>query len=362
MRKFIDIVFLSILIINTSAFAFLFGETKKESRPVAATVNGAKIYEDTLVKIAKHRYEEAVKQKSSSALQDIRKDVISDMIFTEVVLQKGRKNFLLVDNDEVQFQISKSEEGPYEELKKNKDYKGDFEELERHTRAGMLYVKLLTKECTKNINPTEEQMKKYYEDNIRNFQIETKYSYIPICFVPDKESNDPNFTKLKCKERAESVLEKIHNGADFNEMYIPEAEAIARRMLAKHRIKPHDPNQLISKNFVRTKRDVELSPETKDVLLSLKPGQVSNVITCKDYDGETYFTIFKLISKKEGYTQKYDEVKDRLREYVSNELQEIAVNNYNQKLITEADIKFTNSADDYRLQDKKEVNKPNIKK
>jgi parvulin-like peptidyl-prolyl isomerase len=101
-----------------------------------------------------------------------------------------------------------------------------------------------------------------------------------------------------------------------------------------------------------------LHPEMKNVLLSLKPGQISEVTALKDYKGTTFFSIVKLISKKEGYTQNFDEVKDKLLQYVSNQLQEKAINEYNQKLLLEADIEFTNKEDDWRLLG---GNDPNIK-
>ncbi len=362
--KLLPALIIVILFISMSAKAFLFDDSKEnDSKTVAVTVNGAKIYEDKVAKIAKYRYEETVKRKPSYTLKDAREDVTGDLVLTEIFLQEGRKKIVWVDNDEVQDFISENEKRPYDELKNIKDYKGDFDEFERNIKAGMLHLKLAKKECTKNIKPTEEQMKKYYKENIRDFQIETEYRIISIDFGPDKESNDPNLTKDKCRERAENVLKKIRNGADFNEMLVKEAEPQVRRLLAKARIKPHDPNHILRQNFVDTLRDWNLShdPEMKAALLSLQPGQISNVITRKDYKGAIFFSIVKFIGKKDGRTKSYEEVKEELRERVSSQLVENAVNNYNQRLIEEADIKFTNPADDWRLQNKKEVNEPRKK-
>ncbi|MGD0785110.1 MAG: peptidyl-prolyl cis-trans isomerase [Sedimentisphaerales bacterium] len=350
-----------ILFITIPAKAFLLGDNKEnDSKTVAITVNGAKIYEDKVSKIAKYQYKEKVKREPSYTLEDARKDVMGEMITTEVILQEGRKKFVWIDNDEVQNFISENEKRLYDELKNIKDYKGDFDEFERNIKAGMLYLKLCKKECTKNIKPTEEQMKTYYNENIRDFQLETVYRIISIDFWPDRESDDPNLTEAKCKERAEYFLKKIRNGADFNEIYVKETEPHVRRSLAKHRIKPHDPNHLLNPDFVRMWRDAELyrDPEMKNALLSLKPGQVSEVITNKDYKGLTYFSIIKFIGKIDGRTKSYEEVKKELHEHVSSHLVENAVNTYSQKLVKEADIKFINPADDWRLQNKKEVNEP----
>ena len=213
--KLLPALIIVILFISMSAKAFLFDDSKEnDSKTVAVTVNGAKIYEDKVAKIAKYRYEETVKRKPSYTLKDAREDVTGDLVLTEIFLQEGRKKIVWVDNDEVQDFISENEKRPYDELKNIKDYKGDFDEFERNIKAGMLHLKLAKKECTKNIKPTEEQMKKYYKENIRDFQIETEYRIISIDFGPDKESNDPNLTKDKCRERAENVLKKVLAGID----------------------------------------------------------------------------------------------------------------------------------------------------
>ena len=172
MKRFIILILLSILIINSRTFAFLFGEEKntKDSRAVAVTVNGAKIYEDTLLRIAKHRAEETAQSNPDFELTQARNVVIGEMVLTEVIIQEGRKKLVWVADKEVQDLISRWEGAPYDELKKNEGFKGDFYEYERGIKASaFIYPKLLLKEYSGKLEPTEEQMKTYYNQHINEY-------------------------------------------------------------------------------------------------------------------------------------------------------------------------------------------------
>ncbi|HAL46108.1 MAG: hypothetical protein A2Y12_06700 [Planctomycetes bacterium GWF2_42_9] len=408
MRKFIVLVFLSIFVINTTAFAFFSGG-KKESRAVAATVNGAKIYEDTLVKIARHRAEETSRSNPEFDLAQARSVVLGEMIFTEIILQKGKEKNISIREQELKDEISQWERSPYDELKKDTNFKGDFAEIERSIKAQMIYRKLLLQEYVNELKPTEEQMRKFYEENIHFFQEKTKYHIKSIDIWPDQDCNDTNYADTQAKENAQKILERLKSGEDFNS--IAEAEILKRETKALNKMgidkpaetradvnshfekltagmDPNDPRVKIAKKVhemslqrldenpsllskhrkcdtMYVKAELNMNPELQKAVLLLKPGQMSEVLTLEGYgrknNKNTYYSIIQFLEKIEGTTQSYEEVKDRLRQYVLNQLQENAFYDYGPKLIKEADIRFTNPADDYRLQDKKEVSEPNVK-
>lgn len=373
------LIFLSFFI-SAETKAFLFGDDK----PVAVTVNGAKIYEETLTKIAKARYEETEKSNASFTLADARGVVLGEMIMTEVILQEGRKKIIWVNDKEVHDFINKAEGFPYEDLKKQENYKGDFIEFEKSIKAQITYQKLLLKEYAKKIEPNEEQMKAYYREHIREFQndVPEQYSLKIINIWPFEDCKDPKQARLLARNRANEIVQKLKNGEDFDELDKIEIAEHQQRVVQGVDIDPNkaqryslkdmnDPYVItmkkaqkkmdeFRKTLPKVKRNEILQwtesgiqsegPEFAKAVLSLKPGEFSDVI-----DTKKCFCIVKFLEKIDGKTStiSYENAKEKIRKYVSNKLLEEVYYSHLQKVMKEADIKFTNPTDDWRLKDKK---------
>jgi parvulin-like peptidyl-prolyl isomerase len=394
-------VVLSIVILSTgitNAFS-LFGENKEKntnrSNAVAVTVNGAKITEGQIEAIVNKRVSQTARsvpgRDPSEHHKEVRKIVMWELIFRELVFQKGKQNNIAVSDEEVTEMINKiaaQEHLSFDEYKQEIErYHDDFPEYQKSLKAQLLYGKLLEKEYSDKLKPTEEQMKAYYAENKNYYRTKEEFYIKYIDVIPEKDSNEPNQAKVQAKTKAEQILQKIRNGEDFDKLLEsersgkrpPSREEIETKL--KQRLKeaqkkldsnnPNDPNQrmarvdakfygLLLKDLqdgkdmnspyektrsgklpsTRTELRLSYSPEFEKAVLALKPEQISNVV-----EGKHGFYIIKLIKHVEANIPSFEEVKERVRQHASNKPTEQAYYEYIQKIMQEADIKYANEQD-----------------
>lgn len=390
-------IILSIVILSTgitNAFS-LFGENKgkntNRSNAVAVTVNGAKITEGQIEALAKQRAEETARSNPDFSLAEARKVIVWELVFTEIVLQKGKEANIDVNEAEIKDVIkSWAEIGhlSYDEfIKDPKNYENDLTEYKRAIKAQIMYGKLLLKEYGDKLNPTEEQMKAYYAENKDYYRTKEEFYIKYIDVIPEKDSNEPNLAKAQAKAKAEQILQRIRNGEDFDKLLEsersgkrpPSREEIETKL--KQRLKeaqkkldsnnPNDPNQRMARvdakfyglllkdsqdgkdmnspyektrsgklPLTRTELRMYYSPEFENATIALKPEQISNVVESK-----RGFYIIKLIKHVEANIPSFEEVKEQVRQHVRNKPTEQAYYEYMQKIMQEADIKYTNEQD-----------------
>jgi peptidyl-prolyl cis-trans isomerase C len=93
---------------------------------------------------------------------------------------------------------------------------GDFEAMKRHIMRGMTYDKLLALKRPGDVNVTEADARKYYDENPKEYQTpeQVRASHILISTKADP-NQDPNQVKAQAKQKAEDLLKKIQEGGDF---------------------------------------------------------------------------------------------------------------------------------------------------
>ena len=94
---------------------------------------------------------------------------------------------------------------------------GDFEAQMQYIQRGMAYEKLLQAEKGSELNVTDEEAKKYYDENPTEFQVpeQVQASHILISTKPTDPNADPNEVKAQAKQKAEDLLKQVKDGADF---------------------------------------------------------------------------------------------------------------------------------------------------
>lgn len=94
---------------------------------------------------------------------------------------------------------------------------GDFEAQMQYIQRGMAYEKLLQAKKGAEINVTEEEAKKYYDENPKEFEVpeQVQASHILISTKPTDPNADPNEVKAQAKQKAAELLKQIKDGADF---------------------------------------------------------------------------------------------------------------------------------------------------
>jgi peptidyl-prolyl cis-trans isomerase C len=216
-------------------------------------------------------------------------------------------------------------------------------------RKKLLFEKLMDGEFAgKLTKPTDEQEKAYYTENVQMFQMPESIHVKHILIMPAKDTGDPNKAKAQAKAKAEGILKKLKAGADFND-------------LAKK-----DSNCPSAKNGgdLGTMPKGSFVPEFEKAAYALKPGQMSDIV-----ETEYGYHIIKLIAHNDANTVSFDKAKDQIIKSLTDKQKEDLVVNYIQQIKKEADIKYTNAADNVDLAAPKvmppakaEKSEPNSKK
>jgi len=167
-------------------------------------------------------------------------------------------------------------------LDRDKEFTEKLEEFKKMTLLSML----IRKEIEEKAIVSDEEVKKYYDDNKEEFRTDlVRASHILV----DTE------------EDAREILKRINNGEDFADL---------ARSFSKDSGSASKGGDLGF--FGRGK----MIPEFEEVAFSLKPGEVS-----KPLKSRFGYHIIKVTERKKGVQLAFDEVRDKIRERLTSERQ-----------------------------------------
>lgn len=204
---------------------------------------------------------------------------------------KVKFDYVVIEDDHFKFGEKITEEEKKEYYEKNKS---SFQVPEQ---IKIQYVKLDNKGFENQIVPRDEDIEDYYESQKARFYEDEKFRASHILFRAEKpaSSEEQEEEKLTAeeqavKDKAEGVLKKIKDGADFAEMAKEHSEDIASGL-----------NGGDLGFFSRG----AMVPEFEKAVLALKVDEVSPLVRTS-----FGYHIIKLFDKKEAGTKPLTEVKD----------------------------------------------------
>lgn len=226
--------------------------------------------------------------------------VLEQMINTEVIYQQAKKDKLLPSEEEVNKQFKEFQK----EVKDDKIYKQNMkklgitdEDIKKEQEIGIA-IKNYKDNFFKNAEISNEEMKKYYDDNKNEFyKDEVKASHILIKTIDENNNELSDKKKEEAKKKAEDILKKIKSGEEFAK-------------LAKEYSEDGTASQGGDLGFF-TKG--EMVPEFEKAAWELKPGEVSDLV--KTQYG---YHIIKVTDKVDKQLS-FDEVKDTIKDMLLNE-------------------------------------------
>jgi len=228
-------------------------KTEKPSAPAAVPAN-------TLAKVGNWSISLPEFKERLAALKEAVPDYdIKDVNQNKAILQELIRQQLLVD------------EAEKTGVAKNKDISMAVEEFRR-----TMLVREMANQLTKDVKVTEEDAKKYYEDNKKDFAEPTEWHLREVV--------------LATEDDAKKTLVEIINGADFGET-------------AKQKSKTKSAWKKGDLGFVKTFD----FPQMESAVSALEAGGVSGV-----FKGPEGFYIVKLEEKKGGVAKAFDELKDEI--------------------------------------------------
>jgi len=225
--------------------------------------------------------------------------VIDQLVSTELLYQAGEKLAIPDLDKQVSAKVAEGKarfpnEKAYDNALKGADLTPKL--LETEIRKGIIINNLVQKEIAPKATVSEEETKKFYDDNKETLfkrPEQVRASHI-LCGVDPKASKEE---KEKAKEKADKLLKEIKGGKDFAE-------------LAKTNSTCPSKAQGGDLGFFGKGQMV---PAFESAAFALKPGEVSNVV-------ETQFGyhIIKVTEKKDAGSATFNEVKDKIQDYLKN--------------------------------------------
>jgi len=307
---------------------------EEPAESVAVTVNGVDITEAELQKIIKPQLERMAQQGkqltpafAQAIEKQLRQQAIDRIIIGLLLDEKVKEANIVLTEEEVINQIKEilaAQRPPLSlEEYKNKaaEYGQSFDEVKEQIRKGMAYQKVVEAQWAGKINITEEDAKKYYDENPAQFEVKEQVRASHILIKPDTTdpNADPNQAKAQAKAKIQGLLEQIKNGADFAE-------------LAKANSDCPSAAQGGDLNFFARG---QMAPPFEKAAFELEVGKVSDIVETK-----FGYHIIKVTDRKDASTTSFEQARNDLIKKLTQKKQTELTNKYIESLKAAANIVY----------------------
>lgn len=300
---------------------------------VAVTVNGVDIMEEEIQVPLQQQLKKLTQQSKqlppaimSAYKKQLRQQILESFIIRQLMNEKVKEAQIVITEKEADEQISNiisAQKQPMtlDEFKKRLAANGqNFDDLKEQLRQGLAIQKYMESQWTDKINVTEEDAKKYYDENPAKFEVKEQVRASHILIQPDDfPGSDPNQAKAQAKEKIQKLLEQVKAGADFAELARNHSSCSSSA----------DGGDL--KFFTR---GMMVAP-FEEAAFNLKPGQTSDIV-------ETRFGyhIIKVTDHKNAAKTTYDQAKAGLMQQLKQEKQAEFANEFIESLKAQANIVY----------------------
>ena len=254
----------------------------------------------------------------ASQMEGLRTTVLEGLIDGELLYQESAKAGVVVDdaaiNDKL---INLKRQFPTEdEFKKALNAMNTTEpELKAQLHKSMTIKQLIEQKVESKIVINDQETKEFYDANLDKFKQpeQVRASHILIAVKPDAD----DAAKEAARKKIASIQQQIKDGKDFGELAKTNSEG---------------PSSVKGGDLGYFGRGQMVKP-FEDAAFAMKPGEVSGVV-------ETQFGLhlIKVVDKKTGSVAGYDEVKDRIAEFLKKQRMDEEMTAYVQDLRSKAVI------------------------
>jgi peptidyl-prolyl cis-trans isomerase SurA len=266
---------------------------QRQSAPAAdvwAVVNGQEIHRDEVQKYYNSRLNPQTQSPSQDEALSLTLNIVDELINNDILIQRAKKLGLEATDGEVEDKFTEFK-SPYteEEFQQQlKDRGVSVDDLKRDIRRELSVQKLINREVVAKISISDQDVSNFYNENRAQFNVaETQYRLAQIVVTPHKDAqvrnrkNDDATTDVEARRKTAAISQRLTSGADFNQMAMDYSE---------------DPATASSGGdlgFIPESSLNQSDPALKKAVISLKPGQTSEVIQLRDG-----YRILKLIAKE----------------------------------------------------------------
>lgn len=244
-----------------------------------AVVNGKEIKRDEVEKYYRTRISPEGQEPSTEEALSLKLNVIDELINNEILLERAKKLNLEASDGEVEDKFTEFK-SPYteEEFQRQLKERGvTVEDLKNTVRRELSIQKLINREVVSKVAISDQDIADFYGANKPQFNVaEPQYRVAQIVVTPRKEpqirnrKNDDSTNEAEAQRKVKMLVDRLNSGADFAQLAMDYSEDM---------------------NSAATGGDLGYVPESalnqsdpalKKLVLSLKPGQVSQPIVLKD--------------------------------------------------------------------------------
>ena len=281
-----------ILILAAVAACVFATSCKKEAAPgpdVWATVNSKAISRAEVEKYFRTRVNAEAPAPSQEEALSLKLSILDELINNEILLERASKMNLIATDAEVEDKFTESK-SPYTEeefQKKLHDTGLTVEDLKNDIRRQLSVQKLLNREVIAKISITDQDVTDFYNKNRAQFNVaEPQYHIAQIVITPHPDpsvhnrKNDKATNEGEAKRKVLLLQQKLSSGADFGQLamdYSEDSTATTGGDLG----------------FVPESALNRSDPALKKLVLSMKPGEVSQAI-----GNAGGYRILKMIAKE----------------------------------------------------------------
>ena len=310
---------------------------KIEIPKLVARVNGvdieSKYIEFRLSQIMKLALKKAKRPLTVKEKNSIVKDLIEKEVVRELVNQQGEKENLKIDHELIEKELKLLRAGYASEEEFNNALKSrniNLEEIKKSMQIEINARQLLNAEIKGKVNISDNEVKKYYEDNKPRFQRPEAYHtrHILAAYFPPEALRNQTIEELKknkeyftriAEEKIDKVIKELKKGANFVEL----AKNLSDDESSRENGGDLD---FIYKGIFETSFD--------EAVEKLNPGETSEKIKTR-----FGFHVIQLIEKRPSEMAPFNEMKSEIQKYLFLEEAKKNVSSYIEKLKQTADIK-----------------------
>ena len=225
---------------------------------------------------------------------NIKRKILDRLIEGKLIEQEAKKRGVIVpqrDIDAAIGNILRENSISKEKLAEKLESQGSsLEKYKDHIRLEMEKMKLINHEIKAKIALNEDELKKYYNENIDSFREVKAVRVQHILILTPKDGSEDEIKKVY--ELAENLLTKLDKGEDFGKLAKIYSQGASKD----------------SGGDMGWFKPEEIVQFLKTEVLNLKIGEVSNIIK-----SSLGFHIIKLMDKREGEGKSFEEVKDKIK-------------------------------------------------
>ena len=253
-------------------------QNERHAPDVWAVVNGTEIRRDDVEKYYRSQVNPEQKPTQEDSLS-LKLNVVEQLINNEILLERAKKLNLQASDGEVEDKFTEVK-SPFteEEFQRQLKARGmSVDDLKRDLRRQRSIEKLLNREVASKITITDQDVTDFYNANLNQFNVaEPQYRISQIVITPRKDvqirnrKNDDATNEAEAQRKTKMIMDRLNSGADFAQLAMDYSE---------------DANTAPNGGdlgYIPESSLNQADPSLKKLVMTLKPGQVSQPIVLKD--------------------------------------------------------------------------------